>query len=77
MMGAFASVISNNVNAVMKTLTVVSAIFLPLTFMAGIWGMNFEYMPELNKPWGYGVALSSMAVVASGMVWFFKRQGWW
>lgn len=77
MMGAFASVISNNVNAVMKTLTVVSAIFLPLTFMAGIWGMNFEYMPELNKPWGYGMALSSMLTVAAAMVWYFKRREWW
>ncbi|MDO4262752.1 MAG: magnesium transporter CorA family protein [Deinococcus sp.] len=77
MMGAFGSVISNNVNQVMKTLTVVSAIFLPLTFMAGIWGMNFEYMPELNQPWGYGAALSSMLAVALGMFWLFRRQGWW
>ncbi|MFC6618130.1 magnesium transporter CorA family protein [Deinococcus radiophilus] len=77
MMGAFGSVISNNVNQVMKTLTVVSAIFLPLTFMAGIWGMNFEHMPELNQPWGYAAALSSMAAVAAGMFVFFRRQGWW
>ncbi|WP_261664531.1 magnesium transporter CorA family protein [Deinococcus sp. Marseille-Q6407] len=77
MMGAFGSVISNNVNQVMKTLTVVSAIFLPLTFMAGIWGMNFEYMPELHQRWGYGAALGSMALVALGMFWFFRRRGWW
>ncbi len=77
MMGAFGSVISNNVSQVMKTLTVVSAIFLPLTFMAGIWGMNFDNMPELHQPWGYAAALISMALVAIGMYVFFKRRGWW
>lgn len=77
MMGAFSSVISNNVNQVMKTLTVVSAIFLPLTFMAGIWGMNFDVMPELHHPLGYAMALFSMAVVAVAMFLFFKRRGWW
>ena len=61
----------------MKTLTVVSAIFLPLTFMAGIWGMNFDNMPELHQPWGYAAALISMALVAIGMYVFFKRRGWW
>ncbi|GAA5503549.1 zinc transport protein ZntB [Deinococcus xinjiangensis] len=77
MAGAFGSVISNNVNQVMKTLTVVSAIFLPLTFMAGIWGMNFQHMPELALKYGYALALGSMFLVASLMVWFFRRQGLW
>ena len=77
MAAAFASVINNNVNQVVKTLTVVSAIFLPLTFMAGIWGMNFEHMPELRMHYGYAMALGSMLLVATGMIWIFKRRGWW
>lgn len=77
MAGAFASVINNNVNQVVKTLTVVSAIFLPLTFMAGIWGMNFQHMPELDWRLGYPLALGSMLLVGGGMVWFFRRRGWW
>ncbi|KEF33915.1 MULTISPECIES: magnesium transporter CorA family protein [Deinococcus] len=77
MAGAFASVINNNVNQVVKTLTVVSAIFLPLTFMAGIWGMNFEYMPELSWRYGYALALGSMALVAGTMIWLFRRRDLW
>lgn len=77
MASAFASVISNNVNQVVKTLTVVSAIFLPLTFLAGIWGMNFQHMPELRWPYGYFIALLSMFLVSLGMVWFFKKRDWW
>lgn len=77
MAGAFASVISNNVNQVVKTLTVLSAIFLPLTFMAGIWGMNFEHMPELSWPFGYFGALFSMLLVAFVMIWLFKKRNWW
>ena len=77
MAGAFASVINNNVNQVVKTLTVVSAIFLPLTFMAGIWGMNFQHMPELDWRLGYPLALGSMLLVGGGMVWLFRRRGWW
>lgn len=71
------SVQSHRMNEVMKTLTVISSIFLPLTFMAGIWGMNFHHMPELSWPLGYPLALGSMAAVAGGMAWYFKRRGWW
>ncbi len=68
---------SNRMNEVMKTLTTVSTIFLPLTFMAGVWGMNFHNMPELSQPWGYAAALLSMLVVAVGLAVYFKRRGWW
>ena len=57
-------------------LTVISAIFLPLTLIAGIWGMNFEHMPELGLPLGYPIALTIMACIAGGMLWFFHRRGW-
>ncbi|MDL2344365.1 magnesium transporter CorA family protein [Deinococcus sp. MIMF12] len=77
MAGAFAAIINNNVNQVVKTLTVVSAIFLPLTFMAGIWGMNFERMPELSWRYGYALALGVMALVAGTMAWFFRRRDLW
>jgi magnesium transporter len=60
----------------MKLLTVVSAVLLPLTVIAGIYGMNFEHMPELAKPWGYPVVLVAMATVGVGMLAWFKRKGW-
>lgn len=67
---------NNNLNNVMKVLTVVSTTFIPLTFIAGIYGMNFQYMPELQKPWAYPVVLILMALIAVGMIAFFKRKGW-
>lgn len=67
---------SNRLNQVMKVLTVWATIFLPLTFLAGIWGMNFRFMPELSKPWGYWAALGTMLLVAVGMIIYFKRKRW-
>jgi magnesium transporter len=63
-------------NQVMKVLTIFASIMLPLTFLAGVWGMNFRHMPELFKPWGYPVALGSMAITALGLIWFFRRRHW-
>lgn len=63
-------------NDVMRVLTVFSTIFLPLTFLVGIWGMNFDNMPELRWQWGYFVALGFMAVVSIFMLVYFKRQKW-
>ena len=60
----------------LAVLTMVSAIFLPLTLVAGIWGMNFEEMPELSNPLGYPAALALMALLVGGMLWFFRRKGW-
>ncbi len=71
------SVQSNRMNEVMKTLTIVSTVFLPLTFMAGVWGMNFRFMPELSWPLGYAFAWFSFALIGVGFAWYFKRRGWW
>ena len=63
-------------NSRLATLTVISAIFMPLTLVAGIWGMNFTVMPELQWPHGYAFALGGMAVIAGGMSWLFYKGGW-
>jgi magnesium transporter len=68
--------VSNRLNKVMKVLTIISTIFIPLTFIAGVYGMNFHFMPELEVPWAYPVALGIMALIALGMVIFFKRRRW-
>lgn len=63
-------------NEIIGVLTIVSAIFIPLTFLAGIWGMNFDNMPELKSAFGYPLALGFMAFVAIGLVAVFRRRGW-
>jgi magnesium transporter len=60
----------------MKILAVISAIFIPLTFIAGIYGMNFEFMPELTQPWGYPIVLGFMGSIALTMFIFFKIRHW-
>jgi len=70
------SVLSYQMNKVMKILAIVSALFIPLTFIAGVYGMNFESMPELSQPWGYPVVLCVMGTVAASMVLFFKIRHW-
>ncbi len=57
-------------------LTILSAIFIPLTFMAGVWGMNFKYMPELDYQWGYLIAMSSMLLIAVIVVIYFRIKKW-
>ena len=76
LLDVYLSSIGNRQNEVMKVLTIMASIFIPLTFMAGIYGMNFERMPELHYPWGYPLLLIAMVVVAGGMTWFFWRRGW-
>jgi magnesium transporter len=69
-----------NVNArmgeVMKVLTIIATIFIPLTFLAGVYGMNFEYMPELSWPWGYPMILLFMLAAAGGLLVYFRRRHW-
>jgi magnesium transporter len=60
----------------MKVLTIIATIFIPLTFIAGIYGMNFENMPELKWRWGYAAALLAMAVVAVIMLIYFRKKKW-
>jgi magnesium transporter len=67
---------SNRMNDVMKTLTIFAAIFMPLTFIAGIYGMNFHRIPELQWYWGYPLALGAMAVIAIFMLLYMKRKKW-
>ena len=72
----YMTTISNRMNEIMKTLTIVATIFIPLTFIAGIYGMNFDVMPELGWDWGYFGALGVMGVAALGMVYYFKKKDW-
>ena len=73
---AYLSVQSNRMNEVMKTLTLISTVMLPITFIAGVYGMNFEHMPELRWEYGYPYALGLMAAVAIGAVLFFRHKKW-
>ena len=72
----YMSVVSNRTNAVMKLLTFITTIFMPLSFLAGVYGMNFAAMPPKDEPWGFYVCMGSMAVTAAGMIWFFKKRKW-
>lgn len=67
---------SNRTNEVMRTLTVTASIFIPLTFIAGVYGMNFEAMPELHSSIGYPIVLAIMVLTAAGLLWKFRRLGW-
>jgi len=73
---AYLSVVSNRMNEIMKVLTIFSAIMLPLTFIAGVYGMNFEHMPELATQYGYFVVWAIMIIVALGMLTLFWKRGW-
>jgi magnesium transporter len=76
LMEVYLSSVANRQNDVMKVLTIMATIFIPLTFMAGLYGMNFENMPELHWPWAYPVLLAAMVLTAMGMVVVFRRKGW-
>jgi magnesium transporter len=72
----YISLNSNRMNAIMMVLTVITVIFMPLTFIVGVYGMNFDYMPELKWHYGYFAVLILMAFIAFGMYLWFKRKGW-
>jgi magnesium transporter len=76
LMDVYMSAMGNKMNEIMKFLTVISTIFNPLTFIAGVYGMNFENMPELKTRWGYFISLGVMAAVAGGLIYYFWRKGW-
>jgi magnesium transporter len=73
----YLSSVSFKMNDVMKVLTIISTIFIPLTFIAGVYGMNFENMPELKWSYGYFISLGLMSVIFVSMVIFFKKKKWW
>jgi len=76
LLDVYLSSVSNRMNAIMKVLTIIATIFMPLTFIAGLYGMNFKHMPELEWTWGYPAVLLLMALVAIGMLQFFRRKRW-
>ena len=76
MMDVYLSSLSNRMNEVMKVLTIIATLFIPLTFIAGIYGMNFKYMPELEWHYGYGLVWLVMALLASLMLIYFRKKKW-
>ncbi|MBI5643265.1 MAG: magnesium/cobalt transporter CorA [Deltaproteobacteria bacterium] len=76
-MDVYLSTVSNRLNEVMKVLTVIATIMMPLTLISGIYGMNFRWMPLLDEPFGFHVMIIIMLFLGGGMLWSFKRRGWW
>jgi magnesium transporter len=84
LMELYLSSVSMRTNETMRVLTVISSIFIPLTFVAGVYGMNFDYsegamplnMPELHHPWGYVICVTVMLAIAIAQLVFFRRKGW-
>ncbi len=76
MLDLYISSVSNRINEVMKVLTIIATIFIPLTFITGIYGMNFKYMPELGMRWGYPAILIVMALISVTMLVYFRRKRW-
>ena len=76
MLDIYLSSLSNRMNQIMKVLTIIATIFMPLTFLAGVYGMNFKYMPELEWHWGYPLILGLMISIGCVMLIFFKRKKW-
>ncbi len=72
----YMSINSNRMNSIMMTLTLITVIFMPLTFIVGVYGMNFDNMPETRWKYGYFMVLGLMAVLSLAMFWWFKRKGW-
>ncbi|AMA74144.1 MULTISPECIES: magnesium/cobalt transporter CorA [Aneurinibacillus] len=76
MRDSYISFTSHRMNNIMVTLTIISSIFIPLTFIVGVYGMNFEYMPELKWKYGYFLVWGVMIAVAGSLIWWFHRKGW-
>jgi magnesium transporter len=76
MFDTYLSSVSNRMNEIMKVLTIIATIFIPITFVAGVYGMNFQHMPELSRPWGYPAALGVMLAVCIAMLAYFRRKRW-
>jgi len=76
MLDIYLSSVNNRMNEIMKVLTIISTIFIPLTFITGLYGMNFKYMPELSLKWGYPAVISIMIITVTGLIIYFKRKKW-
>jgi magnesium transporter len=73
---AYLSVVNNRLSEIMRTLTIITTILMPLTVLAGIYGMNFEHLPLHDSPWGFPLMLGAMAVVAGLMAMWFRARRW-
>ena len=76
MLDIYLSSVSNRMNEVMKVLTVISTVFIPLSFVVGLYGMNFKYMPELDWKWGYAMVWGVIILIVTGMLFYFRRKKW-
>jgi magnesium transporter len=76
MLDIYLSSTSNRLNEVMKVLTIIATIFMPLSFITGFFGMNFKHMPELEWHYGQSIFLAVMTVIALGMLWYFRKKRW-
>ena len=76
MLDMYLSSVSNRMNEVMKVLTIIATIFIPLTFIAGVYGMNFKFMPELEWRWGYFLVWGVMIAVGVSLMVYFRRKKW-
>jgi magnesium transporter len=75
-MDLYLSSLSNKLNEVMKVLTIISTLFIPVTFIVGVYGMNFDYMPELRSPYGYAATWVIMLAIMLSLVYYFRRKKW-
>jgi magnesium transporter len=76
MMDIYLSSVSNRMNEVMKVLTIITTIFVPITFIVGVYGMNFDSMPELHSKWGYPMTWGSIIITVSLLLYYFRRKKW-
>jgi magnesium transporter len=76
MVDIYLSSVSNRMNEVMKVLTMIATVFIPLSFVVGLYGMNFQYMPELSWKWGYAMVWGVIIAIVAGMVIYFRRKKW-
>lgn len=72
----YMSVVTNRTNEVIKVLTIIATVFMPITFIASLYGMNFKFMPEITWKWGYPAVLALMVIITAWMVWFSRRRKW-
>lgn len=76
MMDIYLSSVSNKMNEIMKMLTIITTLFVPITFIVGVYGMNFDYMPELHSKWGYTGVWVVMLTIIISLLFYFKRKKW-
>ncbi|WP_430626294.1 CorA family divalent cation transporter [Sulfobacillus thermotolerans] len=72
----YLSSVSNRLNEIVKTLTIVTALFMPASVIAAIYGMNFDHMPGADNPWGFHVVILSVLLISALLLWIFKRRKW-